>query len=259
MARDLPVEELGGARRFAPVLARDPDLGEDLDPDQFELAAAEVVAPVIEYDSDFWDTTPPDFDPRSTVGLLMFSGLLQRGVTVGDYTCAELLGPGDVVQPWLRIGPEQSVVTDVDWNVAAPVTVAVLDRHFVESANPWPQLYAALARRLMQRSHWLSFHLAVCGLRRVEDRLLIVLWHFADRWGTMTPEGVRLDLRLTHELLASVIGARRPSVSGAVKTLVHEDRVRQLPRSRWLLLGRAPSELQALYQAQQGPERLSAI
>ena len=96
----------------------------------------------------------------------------------------------------------------------------------------------------MQRTHWLAFHLAVCGLRRVDDRLLSVLWHFADRWGTVTPEGVRLDLRLTHQVLAAVTGARRPSVTTALKRLADQKRVHPLPRSRWLLLGNPPAELQ---------------
>jgi CRP-like cAMP-binding protein len=103
----------------------------------------------------------------------------------------------------------------------------------------------------MQRTHWLAFHLAVCGLRRVDDRLLSVLWHFADRWGTVTPEGVRLDVRLTHELLAAVTGARRPSVTTALRRLAEEGQVRSLPRSRWLLVGTAPAALHAVRKRSQ--------
>jgi CRP/FNR family cyclic AMP-dependent transcriptional regulator len=126
------------------------------------------------------------------------------------------------------------------------VSVAVLDRRFCERVARWPEIQAAIARRLMQRTHWLAFHLAVCGLRRVDDRLLSVLWHFADRWGTVTPEGVRLNVRLTHEVLAAVTGARRPSVTTALRRLADEGRVRSLPRSRWLLLGHAPAELKRM-------------
>jgi hypothetical protein len=53
----------------------------------------------------------------------------------------------------------------------------------------------------------------------------------------VTSEGVRLDLKLTHHLLAAVTGARRPSVTTPLKRLAHEERVRPLPRSRRLLLG----------------------
>jgi CRP/FNR family transcriptional regulator, cyclic AMP receptor protein len=225
------------------VLDWDPDIAEDLTDAQRALARRQVRAEVIGYPTGPWEVGPDDFAGAASLGLLVLEGLLAREVTVGDYTCAELLGPGDVIQPWLRIGQEQSVATEVDWDVVEPVTMAVLDRGFCERAAGWPEIQAAIARRLMQRTHWLAFHLAVCGLRRVDDRLLSVLWHFADRWGTVTPDGVRLDVRLTHELLAAVTGARRPSVTTALRRLTEADCVRSLPRSRWLLLGGPPAAL----------------
>jgi CRP/FNR family transcriptional regulator, cyclic AMP receptor protein len=228
------------------ILDWDPDLAEDLPEPQLALARRQVLADVVGYPAGPWDVRPDDFDGTASLGLLLTEGLMAREVTVGDYTCAELLGPGDLIQPWLRIGQEQSVATEVDWDVVEPVTLAVLDRRFCEQAARWPEVQAAVARRIMQRTHWLAFHLAVCGLRRVDDRLLSVLWHFADRWGTVTPEGVRLDVRLTHELLAAVTGARRPSVTTALRRLADEGQVRSLPRSRWLLLGSAPAALNTM-------------
>ena len=145
---------------------------------------------------------------------MLVEGLLARWVTIGDHTSAELLGPGDVVQPWLRIGPDQSVAMEVGWEVVQPVQAAVLDRGFCVLATRWPEITAAISRRIMQRTHWLAFDLAACNLRRLDDRLLLAFWQFADRWGTVTPEGVLLDMPLTHELLAAVVGGRRPSVSG---------------------------------------------
>ncbi len=228
------------------VLDWDPDLAEHLPETQLALARRQVLADAVGYPAGPWKVGPDDFDGTASLGLLVVEGLMAREVTVGDYTCAELLGPGDLIQPWLRIGQEQSVATEVDWDVVAPVTLAVLDRRFCERAAHWPEVQAAVARRLMQRTHWLAFHLAVCGLRRVDDRLLSVLWHFADRWGTVTPDGVRLDVRLTHELLAAVTGARRPSVTTALRRLAEQGEVRSLPRSRWLLLGSAPAALHAV-------------
>ncbi len=231
-----------GGGRIA-LLDRDPDLAEDLTQPQLALARGQVLAEVIVYPAGPWAVGPDDFDGTASLGLLVIEGLLAREVTVGDYTCAELLGPGDLIQPWLRIGQEQSVATEIDWDLVQSVTVAVLDRGFCERAARWPEIQAAIARRLMQRTHWLAFHLAVCGLRRVDDRLLSVLWHFADRWGTVTSEGVRLDVRLTHELLAAVTGARRPSVTTALRRLAEAGCLRSLPRSRWLLLGTPPAAL----------------
>lgn len=230
------------------IIDFDPDLAEDLRPQQLPLARRQIVAEILTVPAGQWELGPDDFDGAGSLGLLLIEGLLTREVTVGDYTCAELLGPGDVIQPWLRIGQEQSVASEIDWEVEDPVTLAVLDRAFCERAARWPEVLAAVARRLMQRTHWLAFHLAVCGLRRVDDRLLSVLWHFADRWGTVTPDGVRIDLRLTHHLLAAVTGARRPSVTTALKRLSDERRVRPLPRSRWLLLGDPPLEVQMVHR-----------
>jgi CRP/FNR family transcriptional regulator, cyclic AMP receptor protein len=230
------------------VLEADPDLAEDLSPEQQQHARRRAFAEFIRYPTGPWSVGVDDIDGAAALGLLLVEGLLAREVTVGDYTCAELLGPGDVLQPWLRIGPDQSIASEIDWEVVEPVSVAVLGREFLERIAPWPEISAAIARRLMQRAHWLAFHLAVCGLRRVDERLLIVLWHFADRWGTVTSEGVRLDVRLTHEVLAAVTGARRPSVTTALKRLIDEGRVRPRPRSRWLLLGRPPAELQRVHE-----------
>ncbi|MGH2885431.1 MAG: helix-turn-helix domain-containing protein, partial [Solirubrobacteraceae bacterium] len=71
--------------------------------------------------------------------------------------------------------------------------------------------------------------------------------------GTVTPDGVRLNVRLTHEVLAAVIGARRPSVTTALRRLADEGRVRSLPRSRWLLIGHAPAELQRVREQAHQP------
>jgi CRP/FNR family transcriptional regulator, cyclic AMP receptor protein len=239
--------------RTVSVLQCDPDLAEDLSDEELASARAQVVGELVDYPTGPWAVGPDDFDRSASFGLLLIEGLLAREVTVADYTCAELLGPGDVLQPWLRAGPEQSVATEVDWDVVQTVRAAFLGRRFSESASNWPEIPAAVSRRLMQRTHWLAFHLAVCGLRRVEERLLLVLWHFADRWGTVTPEGVRLDLRLTHDLLAAVTGARRPSVTNGLQRLAAEGQIQSRPRSRWLLLGEPPAELEHIHHRSRRP------
>jgi CRP/FNR family transcriptional regulator, cyclic AMP receptor protein len=248
MTPDGPQTAARGPHILAQILDCDPDLAEDLRGDQLESARRQLVVDVVSYPVGPWTVGPDDFDRVANLGLFLLDGLLTREVTVGDYTCAELLGQGDVLQPWLRIGPERSVASEVGWDVVEPIRAAVLGRDFCEAAAPWPEITAAVSRRLMQRTHWLAFHLAVCGLRRIEDRLLIVLWHFADRWGTVTSEGVRLDVRLTHEVLASVIGARRPSVTSALNRMIAAGRIQSCHRSRWLLLGKPPAELQHVHR-----------
>jgi CRP/FNR family cyclic AMP-dependent transcriptional regulator len=151
---------------IVPILECDPDLGEDLSADRLQAAHKRVMAEIVRYPRGPWPVNPDDFDARANFGMLLIDGLLAREVTVAGYTCAELLGPGDVLQPWLRIGPDQSVATEVDWDVVAPVQAAVLGRRFSTSAAPWPEIGAAVSRRVMHRTHWLAFHLAVAAPRR---------------------------------------------------------------------------------------------
>ncbi len=241
------------------VLERDPDLGEDLSPEDFPVARQQAVARVLRYPKGQWSPRRRDFERAGALGLLITDGLLVRNVTVGDRTCAELLGPGDITQPWLRTGPDASIGTEINWQVARPLTMALLDRGFLSRVARWPEIPAALARRIMLRVHWLSFHLAVCHMRRVDDRLLLVLWHFSDRWGSVTPDGVRINIPLTHRLLALVVGARRPSVTAAVRELTGAGLIESQPGSRWLLHGEPPEELRAMHEHAAGNGRPLAL
>jgi len=53
----------------------------------------------------------------------------------------------------------------------------------------------------------------------VRDRLLGLFALWAERWGKVMAEGVRIDLPLTHEQPAMLCGARRPSVTVALRSL----------------------------------------
>ncbi len=50
------------------------------------------------------------------------------------------------------------------------------------------------------------------------------------------PRGVRLDLPLTHELLTSLCGARRPTVMLALQSLARHRFLIRVSRDKWLLL-----------------------
>jgi CRP-like cAMP-binding protein len=58
-------------------------------------------------------------------------------------------------------------------------------------------------------------------------------------YGRVHPDGVHLDLPLTHEALSHLAGARRPSVSGALTRLAADGRLRREGR-RWVLHGEPP-------------------
>ena len=64
----------------------------------------------------------------------------------------------------------------------------------------------------------------------------------------VTPDGITLDLPLTHSQVAEMVAAQRPSVSTAFTRLQDHGRIAQLARHRWLMLGDPPSTLSSLAQ-----------
>jgi CRP/FNR family cyclic AMP-dependent transcriptional regulator len=136
-----------------------------------------------------------------------------------------------------------SVPIDSHWTVVERTRVAVLDRRFATTMASFPEITGAILDRVTVRSRWLSFYLAVVQLKLVEERLLVVLWHFADRWGHVRPDGVVVRVPITQKLLGGVVGARRPSVTTALSRLRRAGQVERLPGGEWLLHGGPPDAL----------------
>ena len=84
---------------------------------------------------------------------------------------------------------------------------------------PWPQLGLELFNRGTRRAHHLAVALAIAHHQRVDDRLLLSLWHLAERWGRVHPDGIVLPLPLSHQRLADLVGASRPTVTTALGEL----------------------------------------
>ena len=161
----------------------------------------------------------PWFDAAGEgLGLLILEGLLALETRVGDRTAAELVGPGDLLQP---SGPvaDQLLTRTCVWRVLSPARLALLDREFADRVRPFPQIPRALVRRACRRPVELDVLRAITSQPRLEVRLVMLLWHLATRWGRVEPTGVRLSLPLTHRLLGQLVAAERPSVSHALKRL----------------------------------------
>ena len=153
------------------------------------------------------------------LGLLVLDGLLALEIRVGGRTAAELVGPGDLLQP-LGPAPDQMLVrTSSGWRALRPARLAVLDGDFADRVRPFPQIVRILARRACRRPLELDVLRAITSQPRLEVRLVLLLWHLADRWGRVEPTGVRLSLPLTHRLLGQLVAAERPSISHALKRL----------------------------------------
>lgn len=77
----------------------------------------------------------------------------------------------------------------------------------------------------------------------MDTRLLVLLWYLADRWGRVRPDGILVPLKLTHETLGRLIGARRPSVTTALHTLTEQGRISRSQERFWILHGDPPTSL----------------
>jgi len=225
------------------VLDADPDLTETLPPEAAAAAAGLVAAPVQVVAPGPW--SPPDRGDPATLGCLVLEGtLIARTQLWNGAAAAELLGPGDVVLPWMPSPGGATVSTGIEWSVLQEARIALLDRPFVVQVSSWPEITATLAARLANRARALDVLLALRSAPGIERRMLVLLWVLAERFGKVTPAGVRLEMPLTHQVLAELAGARRPTVTTALAQLRRQGIIEFLTERRgWTLRGQPPSEL----------------
>lgn len=225
------------ATRTVSILEEDADLGQGLDRAEHDAARAVLRAHVIDVGKGAWN--PHALGERATT-LMILRGLLARRIRVASVSSVELLGPGDLLRPWERPLGLGVIPPADEFHVLLPLELALLDRTFHEQACRWPALELALSNRVLRRARNLSFLMAIGHFTRVEDRLLYAFWHLADNWGRVTADGVVVPFRLTHEMLADIVGAQRPSVSTAVKRLERAGRIARRPDRSYVLLGDPP-------------------
>jgi DNA-binding transcriptional ArsR family regulator len=222
------------------LLDVDPDLGIGIEEAELPAARRRALAMVIELDPPNWDTQQlRERAEAGWLGLFVIHGLMLRRVQIGRRSACELFGPGDLIRPWDTDGEYDPLPISVDWLVLKPVRLAVLDTAFVLRTARWPTINGRVVSRVAQRARYLALIQAVTHLRRAHARLLILFWLLADRWGKVTPEGVYVTLPVTHEVLAMLVGARRPTVTLALARLTRARLVRRERRDRWLLTNAA--------------------
>jgi CRP/FNR family transcriptional regulator, cyclic AMP receptor protein len=237
---------LPGSNGTARVLELDPELGLRIPASEISRARKELVAGVIELPAGHWDV-PRREDARGRLGYLILEGLLARDMTLVGRTATELLGDGDVVQPWVAHREDGLVRYRVGWNVLMPVRLAILDEDFGRSLARWPQALTALLERAVRRTHRMSVHEALLQLSPVETRLLVLFWHLAERWGRVSPAGIVLRLRLSHALLGQLVGCRRASVTTALQHVYASGALSRRADGTWLLSGDPPDELTSVH------------
>jgi CRP/FNR family transcriptional regulator, cyclic AMP receptor protein len=230
----------------ARVLEAEPGLCDGIELGTLPAATRTVAAATCSLERGRWPSEPWTIDRRGSLGLLVLDGMLARQVLIDEKESVELVGPGDVLRPWAEVDREISEQIGECWIVPRNARLALLDREFAVSVAPWPEIAANVADRVAMRVGRMALISALQGMRRIDLRLLAILWTYADRWGRVTPRGVALDLELTHRLIGGVVGARRPSVTTALKLLIKKGALSKRPDGSWLLHGKRPAILETL-------------
>ena len=197
----------------------------DLDPDLVEAVpgadrplATMLRVPTLSIGRGTW--RPPAVADEASLGLLVSGGVAFRSVSAAGFATGDLLGPGDVIS--LRRTPPElpgGAVAAFGWQVIEPLTVAVLGARFVACVARWPMLAWRLLDRQAEHADRAAAHVALMHRQRVEERLLLVLWELAGRWGRVLPVGVLVPIALRHHQLAALTVSLRPSVTLALHRL----------------------------------------
>jgi CRP-like cAMP-binding protein len=225
----------------ARVLQHDRELGDAVAADRREAAELASVARVLRVPRGDWDARAQAGESRGGYGFLVLAGLLVRRVGLNDRIAAELLGPADLLRPLEHDGEEVTLPFDATWRVLDPLRLAVLDARWSARISPFHEVGIALTARALMRSRRLANMFVIASHPHLDDRLRLLLWELADRYGTVRPDGVHVPLPMTHEVLSQLAVARRPSVSSALSRLAHAGSVERVPDG-WLLHGDPPAQ-----------------
>jgi CRP/FNR family cyclic AMP-dependent transcriptional regulator len=179
---------------------------------------------------------PPPAAPAHPFAWLVRDGVVLRRTGCGERSVAEMLGTGELIDVALggeAASPAPPGQTELVAHEA--VTVAVLDDRFRLAARRWPGLHEVVREHQVRQHRQTCRHLAVLALPRVEDRIVAVLSDLAERWGRVTPAGIRMEVRLTHSLLGELVASRRPTVSLALAQLTAQGIVTRPTERTWIL------------------------
>lgn len=171
------------------------------------------------------------------LGLIVTAGLLARNVKVPGGSSVELLSPWQMLQPWSAEPPSFAATS---WAVLDDAELYVIDRRLARLLAVHGELMSEIVARGIQRAHALTVSAAIESVVGVENRVLLALWQLAEGCGRVTSEGVTMPLRLTHELIAALVGSRRPSVTSALASLAAQGLIARRDDRSWLLIGDCP-------------------
>ncbi len=207
------------------LLDLDPKLAAGLSERQREAARRELIVQTIRVEPG------GQVDPaplEAAFAVLVVEGVLGLHTAAGHGRTLEILTRGSICRP-----AEESPASFVDSSMRAlaRTRLALLDERLCR----WPPLTSEIVSRLCQRIRSAHAQKAMDSQPGLERRVLFCLWRLAESCGRRRPDGVEVPVPLTHELLAEVMGAARPSVTTALRRLASAGVVTRTHARGWLL------------------------
>jgi CRP/FNR family transcriptional regulator/CRP/FNR family cyclic AMP-dependent transcriptional regulator len=156
-------------------------------------------------------------DDEGSLLYVILSGLVRIYLPTGsgDEVTLDILKPGDILG-------ELALFDELPRSASAmaieDLTVLTLDRaNVLASLAEYPKaagrILAELSRRLRAANSMIEDIITLDVPGRICKKLL----QLSDEHGTKTPQGIRIDVRLTQQELASMIGATRESTNKVLR------------------------------------------
>ena len=177
--------------------------------------------------------------------VVLLDGLVARTTSLADGSAAELLGPGALLAPRgpgsLAPPGSGSLAPPGSGSLALPgyhVRFEALETSRIGAVGPLdaePERAAALIAGFERVDAERAALQALTRLTGVDRRLLALFGLLAARRGRRTPDGIAVPIAIPHRLLADLVGARRPTVTTALRALRGRGDLRRLQDGTWLL------------------------
>jgi CRP-like cAMP-binding protein len=228
-----PVELVDRNSGLVRLLDVVPELADEMSPRAAELARQTATAAVVTVPAGVWEP-----DARAALGLLgylVISGYLLRRVTLHGTAASELLGRGDLLRAHDDPAADGLLVTAAEWTAVGRVRLAVLDKRLLLAMARCPQLLEPLLSRGTSRARSLTAITAIGHMKRIDDRLLALFSHLGSKWGRVSPDGIVLDIPLSHGQIGDIVGCERPSVTTSLGRLRARGIVKRRGDRAWLL------------------------
>ena len=215
------------------LLDAEPSLARGIERRILDEAREKLVVETRDLDPGDWEEAGKKPASPLFLGYLILDGAFTREVVLSSKPSIELLGPGDLIRPWVVPHALDRMHVYDSWGLLSAGRIAVIDEDFHRQAQDFPSVMTVLIDRVVARSRWLGFHVAVCQLPRIDHRLLLTFRYVAERWGIQESNGIKIPFRLSHRSLSALIGARRPKVTSAVGNLTDQGLIERAEDGTW--------------------------